>query len=349
MLRLSVPVALALVCLGLLPSAAAADGLPVPVDGRDSVGVVAPGGSGPRYATIGDANDTTVLQIDQDGGQITGTRSIRGEYGVPLVALDGTPSGLSADGRTLVLINPRDTFPRRSTSFSIVDIANGRLGKGETLTLRGDYSFDALSPDGDTLFLVEYTSRDYNDYVVREYDLREARLIPEPVLVPDEAPGEMRGLPMTRTTSTDGRWEYTLYDGGGDGEPFIHGLDTVEGTSVCIDLPQLEGEQNILRVGLDLDPGESTIAVTGRDGELLASVDTQTFEVSDPPTAAPATENGDGGAGPVALVAVVVGGLLVGTAAWLLWSRRRSDELPEDPFGVDEPDAEADRDLDRVT
>ncbi len=44
---------------------------------------------------------------------------------------------------------------------------------------------------------------------------------------------------MTRATSPDGGWEYTLYDGGG-AHPFIHALDVVEGATVCIDLEMLK-------------------------------------------------------------------------------------------------------------
>ena len=45
----------------------------------------------------------------------------------------------------------------------------------------------------------------------------------------------MRGQPLTRATSPDGRWAYTLYDGAGK-EPFIHALDTSTRSARCIDL-----------------------------------------------------------------------------------------------------------------
>ncbi len=217
MLRAVVTAPLALMCLVLVPPAAAADGLPVPVDGANPASVVAPNGDGPRYATVDAGEDTQLLRIDREGGEITAARRIDGEFSVPLVAIDGSPSGLSADGETLALINPRTRFPRRESTFVIVDVgANGGLRPREPFTLEGDFSFDALSPDGRIMFLVEYTSRDYNDYAVREYDLARERLLPDPVLVAHEvSPDEMRGLPLTRATSPDGVWEYTLYNGGG--------------------------------------------------------------------------------------------------------------------------------------
>ena len=48
-------------------------------------------------------------------------RRLRGWFSIPAVAYDGSPSGLSADGRKLVLISPRKRFPRRRTTFAVVD------------------------------------------------------------------------------------------------------------------------------------------------------------------------------------------------------------------------------------
>jgi hypothetical protein len=52
---------------------------------------------------------------------------------------------------------------------------------------------------------------------------------------PSEPDEPMRGSPMARTTSAGGRWVYTFYAGGE--HPFIHALDTVRRTSLCLDLP----------------------------------------------------------------------------------------------------------------
>jgi len=46
----------------------------------------------------------------------------------------------------------------------------------------------------------------------------------------------MRGFPISRATGRGGRWVYTLYVGGE--HPFIHALDTVGRTSLCLDLPK---------------------------------------------------------------------------------------------------------------
>jgi hypothetical protein len=99
-----------------------------------------------------------------------------------------------------------------------------------------------------------------------------------PVLDPT-APGEkMRGAPLSRTTSADGRWAYTLYDGAG-GTPFIHALDTSHRTARCIDLDALAGRNDLWQLRLRMDGG--TVDVQGRHGALL-TVDSQTFQVRSP-------------------------------------------------------------------
>ena len=326
-----------LIGFGAVPSGAAADGLPVPMDGFGRTSIVAPDGEGPRFATVSAGTNTKLRRIDQDDGQVTATRTIKGDFTIPLVALDGTPSGLSADGTTLALIAPRNLarrFPRPKTSFVIVDVG-GRLRAREPqpLTLRGDFSFDALSPDGRTMYLVEYTSRDYNDYAVREYDLERGRLIRDPVQFSHEVePGEMRGLPMARATSSDGRWAYTLYNGGGGrrDQAFIHILDTVEGVSHCIELPGISGDE-AWGVQLDLPAGGSSLDVT-RGDRVLASMNTGTYAVTEPTAPGTTTvsepESGGGGISALAIGAFMVAvALLVGAALGL----RRRLGIPAEP------------------
>ena len=48
-------------------------------------------------------------------------RRIPGVFSIPAVAYDCSPSGISANGRRLILISPRTRFPRRRTTFAVVD------------------------------------------------------------------------------------------------------------------------------------------------------------------------------------------------------------------------------------
>jgi hypothetical protein len=172
-----------------------------------------------------------VARVGTKGGRVAASALVRGTFTIPAVAYDASASGLSADGRTLVLISPRTRFPRASTPLMVIDAR--RLSVRSVVTLRGDFSFDAISQHGRLVYLIQYTSpTNPTRYLVRAYDLRTRSLVPKPVVDPRERSDKMRGSPVTRAMSPDGRWAYTLYDGAG-GTPFVHALDTST-ASTCL-------------------------------------------------------------------------------------------------------------------
>jgi hypothetical protein len=306
----------------LAPASAGGDGLPVTGVDAGWSGVTTPE-SPARYVTVPVGHDTLLARVRRDGGQVLGSRLLRGSFTIPAVALDGSASGLSADGRTLVLIRPRGTFPRARTPLAVVDPQ--RLRVRDVIRLDGDFSFDALSPDGALMYLIEYTSpRDPRRYAVRAFDLEAGRLLPGRIVDPREPDERMRGYPITRASSTDGRWEYTLYDGAG-GHPFIHALDTREREAFCIDLDALTHHEELPRLRLDL--GGGGLAVRDRT-RTLAVVDRATFEVGPPRVATrPPRRTEDGGGAPLATIGVVGSALLLVAAAALGARRRRAAQL----------------------
>jgi hypothetical protein len=264
----------------LLPASAKADGLPVIDENLAWYGASTPPAEGIRYMTFPAGKGTVLAQMDTTSGQVLNSRMLPTRWSVPLVAYDLSTSGLSADGTTLVLIEPRRGFPRKDTTFTVIGPKS--LRTRDTFTLQGDFSFDALSPNGRWLYLVEYVARqDPFRYLVRVYDLERQRLRPEPIIDPREVGDVMRGMPLSRAYSPDGRFAYTLYDGAGE-HPFIHALDTVQRSARCIDLHGLMGFQRLGELQLDVSPDGGTIAVA-LDGEPVALVDTESNEVTDPP------------------------------------------------------------------
>ena len=79
-------------------------------------------------------------------------------------------------------------------------------------------------------------SRDLWSYRVRAYDVPSARLDPRVVADKRQAGWLMSGFPVARATGAGGRWIYTLYQQA-DNYPFVHALDAVDRTAVCIGLP----------------------------------------------------------------------------------------------------------------
>jgi hypothetical protein len=332
--------ALGLLAAALVP-AAHADGLPVEGVDASLSGVPGISPGDPRFVTLPAEKDTVVAAIDVVGGQVLRSRYLPGRFTVPVVAYDGSASGLSADGSTLVLIRPRLAFPRRTTTFAVLDTK--RLRPRDVFTLQGDFSFDALSPDGRWLYFVEYLSeRDPSRYLVRLYDLQRGRMLPEPIIDPQEVGDVMRGMPVTRTASPDGRFAYTLYDGAGK-HPFIHALDTVEKTARCIDLHGLMGFELLSELQLDVSPDGGTLSVV-HGQEPLALVDTRTNEVTEPaertepaqPETSSATPKDEPRTVPWALIAGAAAALLlllVGAQRLLKRRLRRRAPKPVEVLG----------------
>ena len=282
-MRVLVLVAAAIAAL-VVTAAAAADGLPVLGIDVGSQGVTAAAGPD-RFVTVNDGAITLVERIARNGGRVQGLARLRGNYTIPAVAYDSSASGLSADGRTLVLIAPRRAFPRATTTFAILDARTLHLRR--TFTLRGDFSFDAVSRRGRRMFLINYTSpADPTRYTVRAYDIRVGALLQKPIIDPAERSDRMRGAPITRLESADGRWAYTLYDGAG-GTPFVHALDTATSRAHCIDLPMLVGNQKLWSMRFTRGPGAQIRL--GASGKQLAVADTTTFAASVPVVHAPAS------------------------------------------------------------
>ncbi len=267
-------VPLALACAA---GAAAADGGPLPgvVQGWD--GVLAPGGS-VRYVAVSAGGSTAVAAVRVRGGRVARWGSLRGVYGVPIVAYDGTAGGVSVDGRTLVL----STFtsgpgPQAVSRFAVLSTKMLRLRR--VVTLHGAYSYDALSPDGSMLYLIEYTSSaSLVRYRVRAFDLAAGRLLAGAIVDKREPAEAMQGYPVTRATSSDGGWAYTLYGKNPLGRPFVHALNTRHGAAVCVDLPwRGVGPQGLSSVRMTLE-GTRLVLRQPPIGRL-AVIDTATFRV----------------------------------------------------------------------
>jgi hypothetical protein len=253
---------------------ARADGVgPSPGAEMGWTGLLAPGGK-TRYVALPGERETIVASVRVRGGKIARWGVVHGAYGIPLVAFDGSTDGLSGDHKTLVLATPTIN-PGPTSTFPILATSNFRVL--ETVRLRGSWAFDAISPDASTLYLIQYlwTGANYPPYRVRAFDLTRRQLVPGAIVDRREEEASMRGQPVTRRWSRDGRWAYTLYARQGK-PPFVHALDTVARQAYCIDLPLRlrQPKQMALRLQLGTDgalavrAGSSTVTV----------VDTATWE-----------------------------------------------------------------------
>jgi len=204
--------------------------------------------------------------------------TLTGKWGLPRVTMNNDVGGLSADGGTLVLAE-RDGGVHQNgelagtTAFAVVGTKPLRLRT--VVRLRGDFGFDALSPGGRMLFLVQHVSQeDLFRYRVRAYDLAKERLLPRVIADKRQRDWTMNGYPVGRASTRDGRWVYTFY-GNQDNYPFVHALDTVNRTAICVGIPfdWAADQREISSATLQIKGGKLAIG----DRFLL---DRTTFEVT---------------------------------------------------------------------
>ena len=151
---------------------------------------------------------------------------------LPTVGMDPTPVGVSNDGRTIVLVET--TRPARGPSrFALIDrtaVATPRI-----VELPGEFEYDALSPDGSILYVVEHLAGPPDGhYQVRAVDTATGVLRDGAVADKNEGDEAMAGWPIAQVRRPDGM-VFTLYHGAE--HPFIHALSSVDAWALCIDLP----------------------------------------------------------------------------------------------------------------
>jgi hypothetical protein len=228
---------------------------------------------GIRYTAARSNGSTTVHAIRS--GEVVATTTVDGKYGIPAVTSVGLAGGLSPDGHLLVLSEPPNYQGLRTNSRFVV-LTTKPLALRQAVELRGEFGFDALSPDGRTLYLIHHNSAsNLVAYEVRAYDLRAKQLLRRVIVAKGEGP--MNGYPVARASSKSGAWVYTLYTRQ-RGTTFVHALDAAHRAAVCIDLPWKPGLGGAWQGRLALSADGRTLHVRA-DGRAVATIDTKTFRV----------------------------------------------------------------------
>lgn len=173
---------------------------------------------------------------------------VAGRWQLPTVGLDPVPVGRSLDGSTIALVEraydgSTDATPGLSR-FAIVEHAvrnkvqtagDAPLRLARVIELPGSFEYDALSPDGRILYVVQHLDEQAGGrYQVRAVDVPTG-VMRDAVIVDKGNPDEtMAGAPIAQVRQASGL-VLTLYNG--PEHPFIHALMSSEAWAVCIDLP----------------------------------------------------------------------------------------------------------------
>jgi hypothetical protein len=196
-----------------------------------------------RLVTATTDGATTRVQdaVVQPGGGGP-SQALAGAWRLPTIGSDPMPAGVSADGRTIVLVpvavktGTGAGAPRAAESrFAIID--RTFVAKPRIITLPGAFDFDALSANGTVLYVIEHLAGPPEaHYQVRAVDLATGVLRDGAVVDKSNLDEAMGGYPIGQVRRSDGM-VFTIYQG--VEHPFIHALSTLDAWALCIDLPSV--------------------------------------------------------------------------------------------------------------
>ncbi len=226
---------------------------------HDQLPLGTPSSDWKHYYTV---RSGSLLDIDPETGTTSTRVGLPGDYMLPPATNSGIPGGLSQNGRWLVLQRfdrQAKTLPNKS-HFLMFDTSAMDIRR--SIDLDGYLQFDAISNDGERLFLIQYINS--SDYHVRVYSVSGGALDPNFVVDKNDGGEAMNGLKLTGVASHDGQWLFSVYARANQGA-FIHALNLDAGFAVCLDLPgngYTDTDQSALDWSLALSPDGNHLYAT---------------------------------------------------------------------------------------
>ncbi|HKV87675.1 MAG TPA: hypothetical protein VJT78_06735 [Candidatus Dormibacteraeota bacterium] len=231
------------------------------------------GTASPDWRHLYSVDGSRLVDTDPLTGATLNTMPLpSGYWALPPATMSGIPGGLSQNGRWLVL-EAWDQGAQGSTPTAthMLVIDSSFTEQPVRVELKGFIEFDAISNDGQRLYLVEYTGG--GGYRVRVYDLTVSRLDPQVVIDKSDGNDAMAGVRLMGVPSRSGEWQYSVYARQNDG-PFIHALNLDGNVSACIFLPGpgYAKSGDAFRWSLALSPDGSELYATNGGLGIVATV-----------------------------------------------------------------------------
>jgi hypothetical protein len=188
----------------------------------------------PDWTHLYTVGSGALVDLDPQTGASLHRMQLPGHFELPPATVTGVPGGLSQNGRWLVLesFDATSNGVRTATHLLVVDTSYAKAAR--QINLNGFFEFDAVSNDGQRIFLIEYLAG--NQYHVRFYDFGAGRLDPNIVFDKSDGSSAMAGVRLSGIPSHDGQWLYSVYVRE-DKSAFIHALNLDVPFALCLDLP----------------------------------------------------------------------------------------------------------------
>ena len=206
-------------------------------------------------ATSTSGTRTTVSIVNPQTGATLRSLRLNGQYST--AGAEFNNAVISSDGHWLAL---RQLDQQSGTTIVLVDTQAGKVVK--SIALKGDYDLDAISPDGNALYLLERKHDGSGHYYVELYKVSEGELYQSPIVDKSELNDpNMVGTATARQMSSDGATAYTLYIDPARKLAFVHILPMDPGFPFarCITLPSGTSPDLLRYYTLALSPDGNTL------------------------------------------------------------------------------------------
>jgi len=187
-----------------------------------------------RYYTVTPmAGSARLTAIDPSSGRTIAQATVPTGYWLPSLGYQGPTAGLSPNGQWLALTDNGSAMTGKLVTSFLVG-PSSLSGAFKTVRVDGDFSFDALSSTGQSLYLIQKMG-DPNHYQVRLLDVSSGTLVEQPVVDKRDAAEPMNGIRGDSVADPTAQYVFTVY--AREAGPFIHALPLDQPFAWCIDLP----------------------------------------------------------------------------------------------------------------
>ena len=200
-----------------------------------------------------------LVDTDPLTGATRARLNLQHSYMLPSATATGLPGGLSQNSRWLVVQRydmPDKANVPTASHFVLVNTSTMRVEK--RVDLDGFFDFDAVSNDGNRLYLIQFVSG--ANYFVRLFDTDTGKLDPNAVVDKSEGGEAMVGLRLSGVASSNGGWLFSMYVRESS-NPFVHALSLEDPLAFCLDLKGggYSQDGNAMMWSLALSPTSSDV------------------------------------------------------------------------------------------
>ncbi len=171
---------------------------------------------------------TSLVDTDPQTGATLNTMPLGGAYRLPAATANGVPGGLAPNGMWLVV----ESIDSSQSHMLIVNTTTSTVRR--KIDLDGYFQFDAISNDGDRLYLIQHLNG--REYYVRLFDVIGGRLDENIVVDKSDGNQAMVGTRLSGIATPDGLMLFSMYVREHE-SPFIHALSLDGAFAFCLDLP----------------------------------------------------------------------------------------------------------------